>query len=61
MKDSEWVYVFLFIFLFSDDFLIIACDGVWDEVSDDDAVTTVRQSLATNGNDPYLVIGRNTD
>jgi serine/threonine protein phosphatase PrpC len=40
---------------FSDDFLIIACDGVWDEVSDEDAISVVRKSLHENNNDPYLV------
>ena len=44
-----------FFFFFSDDFIIIACDGVWDEVSDEQAVQLVYESVKENGKDPYLV------
>ena len=40
----------------SDEFLILACDGVWDVMTHDDALTLVSDDLAANGFDPQHAV-----
>jgi serine/threonine protein phosphatase PrpC len=41
---------------FADGFVILACDGVWDEISNEQAVRTVGKLLCEHGEDPSVNI-----
>ena len=36
-----------------EEFLIVACDGLWDEISDEDAVKLVRDNFYKKGESEY--------
>ncbi len=45
----------------SDEFIVIACDGIWDVLQNDEACNLIREELAANHNDVGLVCERILD